>query len=403
MKRLTTILIFVFSALSPVLGQNNPYGIDDTCYEYFQIAETMVSDTESDAFDYANNALLKAAEECGDEKARTLYYVGKLKRASRLARAMDDREAGNQLVEHQKEETMAVARATGYMQYFYYAYSLCQTYYVNTNQNVHAQALLQEMMDVSAREGNEYGIWQSHSYLSTLYHRQNDMFNSRRHLLRAIEIYDSTEDETIRRQSITRQCCDMADTYPAGADSARYYYRKAEENAKTHLDSLRVIYYKAQLAAFDHEIKGYQHYRDHCLSDHLFASMIAAGDYFFASLDAIMDGAEKNTIFEKANQVNLRQQMLFLRSLAIEYKREDVASWMGSKIIHTFYADISLLNNMKMEEMSTAIQYRQMTIELDRQKKRNRGLWLAFAFVSAALIASLVALFIQNKKQNIIQ
>lgn len=83
MKRLTVILAVIAATFLPARGQNNPYGIDDTCFEYFRMAESLVPDLESDAFDYANEALLKRAQAVGDEKARTLHYVEKLKRTTR--------------------------------------------------------------------------------------------------------------------------------------------------------------------------------------------------------------------------------------------------------------------------------------------------------------------------------
>ena len=183
MKRLTVFLLAILAYVAPVSAQNNPYRIDDTCYEYFSMAETLFADTENEAFEYVNAALLKRALEVGDETARALHYVEKLKRVIRFARMMENHEEGNLMVENQKKETLDVALATGYTQYFYYSYTLCQTYYMNTRQQVHAQAMLQEMMEVATRNGDEYGIWQSHVYIATLFQHQNDILNARKHLL----------------------------------------------------------------------------------------------------------------------------------------------------------------------------------------------------------------------------
>ena len=213
MKRLiiiSAVLAFVFA---PAMAQNNPYGVDDQCYEYFRMAESLINDLSNDAFNYANEALLKRATEVGDEKARTLHYVEKLKRECRVARLMENREEANARVEALRTETVSVALETGYTQYLYYAYSLSETYYVNTRQEVHAQAQLQDMLEIATQRGDEYGLWESHVYLAMLYQHQNDYFNTRKHLRIALSIFDSSEDESIRRQSVSRMCCDLSDTY----------------------------------------------------------------------------------------------------------------------------------------------------------------------------------------------
>lgn len=383
-----------------VSAQNNPYGIDDTCHEYFRMAESLVVDTSNDAFDFANDALLKRAQEVGDEKARTLHYVCKLKRTIRFAREMKDREAGNEMVENQKKETVAISLETGYLQYLYYAYSLCQTYYANTKQVVHALALLNEMMDFALKNEDEYGIWQSHTYVAALYYHQNDVLNARKHLQQAVRLYENSTDETLRRQSITRNCCDLADTYTADSDSSRFYCRYAEEASKTHQDTLRWMYYKARFSAIDKDMATYCHYRDICLSDSEFVPMITTADWLFSSTDAILQGAPKDSVVARVSKVKVRQQLLYLRDLAIAYRREDVAAWMGSKIIWTFYSDIYELNNMKMEELSSSVHQRQLSLALQRQKRISRMLWLIVGVLVAALLAALSSLYLRKQKSK---
>ena len=398
MKRLiiiSAVLAFVFA---PAMAQNNPYGVDDQCYEYFRMAESLINDLSNDAFNYANEALLKRATEVGDEKARTLHYVEKLKRECRVARLMENREEANARVEALRTQTVSVALETGYTQYLYYAYSLSETYYVNTRQEVHAQAQLQDMLEIATQRGDEYGLWESHVYLAKLYQHQNDYFNTRKHLRIALSIFDSSEDESIRRQSVSRMCCDLSDTYETGTDSSRLYIRKAEDFAKLHYDSLRVNYYKAQLAAFDRKVAEYRRYRDYCLNDHEFADHIKYGDLLLSTADALLEGAPRDTVIAHAKKVNGRPQMLFIRSLAIACQREDIATWMGSRIIVTFYSDISNLNDMKMEEMSASINQHHFKMELERQKSIKRMLLIALCVVGAALLAALAALF--KKKNN---
>ncbi len=401
MKRLVSIAVLICSTLISVFAQNNPYSIDDTCYEYFKMADKLVSDTNTDAFEIANNALLKRAQEIGDEKARTIFYVEKLKRVIRFARIEEDHQIGNEMVEKQRRETQHVSRETGFLQYFYYAQTLVQTYYMNTRQEIHAMSLLREMMDIAAKEQNEYGLWQSNIYIAILYQRQNDIVNARKHTRNAIDIYDNSSDPTVRRQSITRQCCDLADYYQEKPDSARFFIRKAEETSLTHVDTLRFRYYKALFAALDKDTETYSKHRDFCLSDQFMESMVAGSTIVLAYVDAILTKAPLEAVVPLAKQVTSRPSMLYIRNLALAYNREDVAGWLGSFIIATLYQDISALNDVKTEEMSAMINNSRLNLQLERQKTQLLELWIAVSLLGIALLASLIYVFVRkNKKQQ---
>ena len=398
MKRPVCIAVLICSTLISVFAQNNPYSIDDTCYEYYKMADKLVVDTNTDAFEIANNALLKRAQEVGDEKARTIFYVEKLKRVIRFARIEEDHQIGNEMVEKQRLETQQVSRETGFLQYFYYAQTLVQTYYINTRQEIHAMALLREMMDIAAREQNEYGLWQSNIYVAILYQRQNDIINARKHTRNAIDIYDNSSDPTIRRQSITRQCCDLADFYHENPDSARFFIRKAEETSLTHADTLRFRYYKALFAALDKDTETYSKHRDFCLSDQFMENMVAGSTDVLAYVDAILTKAPFEAIVPLAQQVKSRPSMLYSRNLALAYNREDVAGWMGSFIIATLYHDLSALNDIKTEEMSAMMHDSRLNLQIERQRTQILELWIAIAVMAVALLA--LSIYIATKKNK---
>ena len=400
MKRLLLIVISLATVLSAAWAQNNPYAIDDVCYEYFKMSESLVDDLSNDAFDIANDAMLKRAQEVGDDKARTLHWVSKLKRASRIARTMKNRVEANRLVDRARLELMGVARETGYMQYFYYAFELAQNYYFNTRQNVHAQTLLQQMMETAANEGDEYGLWQSQRYLAVLYQRQNDLVNARKYLRRVINIYLNSNNPVIRRQSLTRQCCDMGDTFLRGSDSARFYYNLAEKTAILHADSLRVTFYKAQLAALDKQVERYRNYRDKCLTDDDFLTQLSGGDLFFDCADAIIEHKDREEVFSIATKIHNRLHMILLRDVAIAYSRENVAAWIGTNIIATLYADISYLNDMKMEELAEVQRSSEMTRELDIQQRRITLLYILVGILAAALLGLVTGFFISIRKKK---
>ena len=372
-RSLISALILALATALPCFAEGNPYAIDQQCYEYFRMAENLVDDTSNNAFEVANDALLKRAVECGDEKARTLHFVGILKRATRLNRHNPDRLAGNNAVEAARRQLMTVASETGYKQYFYYAYELAQTYYVNTRQEGHAQNLLQEMLSLAQDKEDDYGLWQGERYIATLYHTQHDFRNSRRFFQEAIRIYERSQDPLIRRQSLTRVCCDLSETYPVGSDSARLYIRKAEETAYLHQDTLRCYYYKSQLAALDGKPDTYSYYRDYCLGDPNFAAVIKATPEYFECVEGIMANSVSAQEFgSKFQHVNYVQQMVFLRELALRKQRWDIATTAGNGVIQSLYSAISRMNDMRIEEVSAAHGNYELSAQLARQQKRTR-------------------------------
>ena len=137
MKRIVLILSLLTSALIAA-GQNNSYAIDDECFVWFAQSEDSVDDFNSDAFDEAQKNLLELSLRRKDTKAQTLYYVEQLKRTchygyytkkqSQLNKEEWDAAYWNELVEQDRETAQSIAKSTGYLQYYYYASDLCQTY-----------------------------------------------------------------------------------------------------------------------------------------------------------------------------------------------------------------------------------------------------------------------------------
>lgn len=79
----------ISSSIRRVRAQNNDYGIDDECYRYSYEGESLI---DKDEFDDVNRQLLETAVRKGDEKARTLYYVARLKHVT-AKKPADDAEA----------------------------------------------------------------------------------------------------------------------------------------------------------------------------------------------------------------------------------------------------------------------------------------------------------------------
>ncbi len=260
MKRLLLILPALVLLMLPLPAQNNPYALDDECYDLFQQAEGLVGTEE---FDAVNEKFLKVAREKGDAKSEVLYYVEKLKHATR-GRGKPGNDA---LVEAARLDLVRISKEKGYNQYYYYAYHLTTNYYYNSGQVLHAYDLLIQMQDTAIAEKDEYGLFSSWCYMVDLYIHLKDYMSAKTYIVRALDLYNSSKDETLRRQSPSRLYFDLADTYPVGHDSVRININKGVAACATHLDSLRSYYYISKLAIMDGDIPRYQAYKEKYLAD----------------------------------------------------------------------------------------------------------------------------------------
>ena len=118
----------------------------------------------------------------------------------------------------------------------------------------------------------------------------------------------------------------------------------------------------------------------------------------FDSIDAIIAGKPLESFTPNASKVKARQQMIYLRDLAISRNRQDLAEWLGTSIISTLYQDINRLNNLKMEEMSAMMQNSQMRFEASRQRRIRTWMWVAIGLLAAGLGVALAALYKEKNK-----
>ena len=159
MRKLTTFFTCLLAALLPLAAQNNPYEIDDVCYDCLRRAEDTVDNLDTDDFEQANARLLEQSIVRHDEKARTLYYVFVLRRVCMKGEAAlpEQRKQANEDVDLAFNVLRDVARETGLTQYYYYSYELAQNYYFTTRQISQAFSLLDRMLKDSEQENDEYG------------------------------------------------------------------------------------------------------------------------------------------------------------------------------------------------------------------------------------------------------
>ena len=412
MKRILTLFAALFFAAVPVVAQNNPYAIDDECYPWYSRSEQVLDDFGSDDFEEAQEKLLQAALRTKDTKAQTLYYVQRLKRSSHLAqherkqRKTDwDSVLWNARVEQDREVLQRVAKATGYMQYFHYANELCQTYYFNTLQDFLAEEMLLSAMREARETGDRYAMWKAEMYLGKLHQRISDITLSRKYFKEAVESYKSSDDPTIRRQGITLLLCDLADTYPVASDSARMFFRMAEESVKTRADSVKAAYYKAQLAAWDGDAALYRHCRDYCLSHPGFPKVVHEGRALFTCVDNILAHKPLKAYISSLSSLYLRQQFAFVSGLAIKLHQWEAASAVFPAYVDRLYHDIYSVNSQKLDYMSTQYEQHRLSTEIESMSlgvKRAKA-WIAVllgVIVLESLAFALLYLRIRKKNSN---
>ena len=375
MKKRLLILLFLVSALLPAVAQNNPFDIDDTCYEHYRRAELLAG---KDGFQAENDALLRSAIEKKDTKAQTLYYVERLKDISRRAFAKYKSDPAREVdpeddeaVFAAQEELKHVARELGYPQYFYYSYDIVQNYLYNTRRFVRMVALIQEMESTAREYDEEYGIWMSTRYMVSLYVAQNDYISAKKYILAALDIYNNSNDPTILRQSATRLYCDLADTYPIGDDSVRVNIEKAEKSRKEHLDTLRCQYHRAKLSAFDKDLATYETARDYCKADPFIPQISKTAVSLFDIIDEIVYGRPvvvSDVDIEQMESGRLRE-IKYIANIAERYGYKDLAFDLEKLLVVHHERILSQANQSKLAELDAQMGNRTLSAKVREQNE----------------------------------
>ncbi len=225
MKRYAIICLFLCLSMHLLVAQNNPYEIDDACYPLLEEADALIG---RNGFDQANARLLEMAIVKGDARAQSFYYVERLKDLiARLGTTSPSTSEQDALVLRYMEDLQDMSLKLGLRQFYYYAYDLAQAHFYNHGKVVSTMELIQEMQQKAERERDDYGRWMAARYMVSIYVSQNDYISAKKHILEALRIYNSTREESVRRQAVARLYCDLADTYPIGHDSVGVNLRKA--------------------------------------------------------------------------------------------------------------------------------------------------------------------------------
>ena len=345
--RLATTLILLLLVLLPSRAQNNPYEIADECYHLFVKAESLLG---KPGFEEASAALFEAAMRLKDTEAEPLYYVAGLKNQTRQPGSPENDAA----VDMACQKLKAIAEKYGYKQYYYYAYQMAQTYYYNRGMINRSMESAREMQADAIAHNDEYGVWSGDKYLASLYIGQNDYMSAKKHLLDALELYNNSTDDVIRRQSPSRRYCDLADTYPIGSDSARINVDKAMAGAKQLMDTLRCKYYYARIAALDGNWDEYARLRDECLSDESFTHIIINSTQFFKLLDDIHEGTFDKSVEEVFKAGNVRQIKL-IANVCENNGYKDFAFEVEKHLVRNLERTISRANQSRLSELDVSM------------------------------------------------
>lgn len=406
MKRLA-ILMMMLSLALPAAAQNNAYAIDDECFVYFTQSEHSVDDFESDAFETAQQQLLETSLRKKDVKAQTLYSVEQLKRTSHYAQHLRkkdipgwDKAYWNDKMEKDRETVQRISRSSGYTQYYYYATELSLTYFYNTKQDIMAEEMLTGLMEEARLEGDEYAMWKTLMYLGKLYLRTSDQHSSQKTFREVVRIYEASQDPMIKRQSICNQLCDLADTYPIASDSARLFYSKAEEGSVTLSDTIRVKYYKAQLAAWDNDISSYRQNRDYCLSKPSFPSMIRGAKPCFECIDNILASKPTSAFLESIHALHSPQQMSFASHFAARRGQWETAAAISFQHIDRLYKDIHFVSSQRINQMAAQWENNRLEAKLEAASRRVTRITVFVGVLITLLLLSVLiyALIRKNKK-----
>ena len=390
MKRYAIICLFLCLSMHLLVAQNNPYEIDDACYPLLEEADALIGRS---GFDQANARLLEMAIVKGDARAQSFYYVERLKDLiARLGTTSPSTSEQDALVLRYMEDLQDMSLKLGLRQFYYYAYDLAQAHFYNHGKVVSTMELIQEMQQKAERERDDYGRWMAARYMVSIYVSQNDYISAKKHILEALRIYNSTREESVRRQAVARLYCDLADTYPIGHDSVGVNLRKAWEVSMTHMDTLRCELYGAKLAAYEKNIDTYKFLRDRCLADPRLPQISATAPQLFENINAIVIDRDASKIDLTGMGSRLRE-VKYIADIAESYGFKDEAFNLKRQVVAFEENTLSQINQSKIMEMETSLGNLRLQGDLSREQAKILRMVVWMSILGVALLLG-VAVFL---------
>jgi len=382
---LLCLCLMMISWGSKAWAQNNAYGIDDECYVLFQRAEVLGGTVSDEEFNLVNDSLLHTALAKRDNKAQVLYYVERLKHLNRSPVKDEER------ILKAFEELKTISLSYGYKQYFYYGYELVQNYYYNNGKANTAIELLQEMQAYAIEHNDAYGMWYSSRYLVALYLSMSDYISAKKYILQSIQVYNETDDPTVKRQSISRAYCDLADTYPVMSDSMRICVDKALEVAIQRFDTLRCNYYLAVIAAMDKDVRRYRELRDDCLGDEQLRLVSPTVKTMFHLIDEIVEGRIDDKDMNEIEALSRMREMKFVVNIAEIYGYENTAFRLEKRLMELMERHFAKFNQLNLAELDAKMGNNLLTADLAQKSQQLAHTTLILTIVVTVVLLGLLA------------
>ena len=383
MKRFLSVLAALVAVCFTSASQNNPYGIDDSCYPLYTRTEVLVG---KPGFQAVNDSLLTQALLVGDTKAQTLYYVMRLKNLSNLGQK-EGSDITEEDVKKGYEELKTMAEKFGHMQYYYYAYNLYMTYCYNCRQIEKATTLAREMQSVALERGDDYGRWMSLKFLVSLYMDMYDYHAVRRFCWEVIKIYNNTEDPLIKRQSVCRSWFDLADSYPVNSDSMRMCVANGAKAAIVQMDTLRSNYYLAVLAALDKDTRLYKKYRDYCMRDPQILVIGKSVPTTFDAMDAVIAGEPMDTLLAITSRIETFRGMKFIANVTEAYGYEHSAFELEKKIVQRLESKLTDVNHQRLVELNANMGVARLNKDLEETVRHEHTAKNIITILSVVIMA----------------
>lgn len=386
MKKILTVCILALASLLPAAGQGNPYGIDDECYRLFIQAEIALA---TDRFTAYNDSLLHRALVTGDKKSEVLYYVERLKNLTRLVQRKATTPEHDKKIEAAWKDLMQIAEKNGYMQYYYYAYELTLTHYYNHGQRIKAMDRVNEMQEDAFARHDAYGVWSSQKFMTQLYLERGDYINAKHYIKRAIQIYETTDDPLIKRQSPTRLYCDLSDTYPVNSDSMRINIHKASRYAKEHMDSVRASFYESVVFALDKNIPAYQRTRDFAQMDDRFYMINLAHPVFYKTIDKIMAGEQVDPA-QVVDTLITTRNVKFIANIAEVYGLENLSFQLEKRLVTRMEKRISSIGMGDLAEFNARMGNNELAEDLHNTEANLAKTMMIIAILTAVILLGIL-------------
>lgn len=384
-KVLLCLLLMTFSSAIKTHAQNNPYGIDDECYVLFQRAETLAGFVSDEEFNLVNDSLLHTALSKRDNKAQVLYYVERVKHLNRRSIKYEER------LLKAFEELKTISLSYGYKQYFYYGYELVQNFYYNNDKPNTAIEMLQEMQAYAIENNDAYGMWYSSRYLVALYLAMSDYVSAKKYILQSIQVYNETDDPTVKRQSINRAYCDLADTYPVLSDSMRICVEMGFEKSIMRLDTIRSYYYMAVIAALDKNEKKYRELRDICLADNQLRVVSSTAGTMFHLIDEIIEGRIDEKDLSEIEALHRMREMKFVVNIAEIYGFENTAFRLEKHLMELLEQNYAKSNQINLAELDAKMGNNLLTADLVQKSEQLARRTLILTILVTAVLLGLLA------------